>query len=239
MKINWDYIKFFALAILLAFVFWFSQERNQQRHLTALSVDFLDENLNFITLKTVNKLLIQNVSEVKSIGKEALDLNSIEQRLNAHPMIREADVFVTVDGILGANIKQRRPIARVVSKTSFYIDEEGKAMPLSKVRSARVPIITGTSINSKALLPLLLEIKKDEFMMQHVIGLEVTKKGMITMRFRVYDFKIHFGKPKNIKRKFLNLKAFYQKALKDKKLDSYSLVNLQLNTQVIGTKKAK
>jgi cell division protein FtsQ len=238
MKINRDYIKFGFLIVLIGFLFAFSSQRNAQRFLVSKEVIFLEDDNHFISYPTVNKLLIQNNVEVTSIAKEILDLNEMEGRLNNNPMISKAEVFVTVDGILGAKIKQRKPIARVAASSPFYIDEEGKEMPLSKEYAARVPLITGnTAIDYESLKPLLLNIRDDVFMKNHIVGIEIEPNGDLIFYLRVHDFKIEFGKPENIDKKFQNFKAFYQKTTKDNTLSTYSLVNLKLEHQVVGTKK--
>lgn len=238
MKINWDYIKFGFLIVLVMFLFAFSSQRNAQRNLIAKEVVFLEDDNHFITLSMVNKLLIQNQETVTGIAKEILDLKEMEHRLIKNPMISNAEVFVTVDGILGAKIKQRKPIARVTASTPFYIDENGKEMPLSEVYAARVPLITGKTISDyNKLKVLLLKIREDAFMQNHVVGIHIEPNDELTFYLRVYDFKIQFGKPENIEKKFQNFKAFYQKTTKDNTLSSYGLVNLKLDSQVVGTKK--
>lgn len=238
MKINWDAIKFGTLIVLVCFLFAFSSQRNEQRFLKSKEVVFLEDDNLFISYATVNKLLIQNNEEPTSIAKEILDLNAMEQRLNNNLMVSKAEVFVTVDGILGAKIKQRKPIARVAALTPFYIDEEGLEMPLSEEYAARVPIITGnTTINYKSLKPLLLKIKENHFLKNHVVGIHIEQNNNLIFYLRVHDLKIEFGKPENIDKKFQNFKAFYQKTLKDSTISEYSLVNLKMDNQVVGTKK--
>jgi len=53
----------------------------------------------------------------------------------------------------------------------------------------------------------------------------------------VSDFSVHLGSLNLLDKKINNLKAFYLKAIKDKTLDSYSVVNLKFDKQVICTKK--
>lgn len=186
----------------------------------------------------VNKLLIQNNGKVTNIGKETLDLNEMEQRLNNNPMISKAEVYVTIDGVLGAKVKQRKPIARVNAAIPFYIDEDGKKMPLSNEHAARVPLISGIAIKDYShLKELLLKIKADSFMKNHVVGIQIENKEELILHLRVYDFKILFGKAENIDKKFQNFKAFYQKTIIDSTLYAYSLVNLKLDSQVVATKK--
>ncbi|QNJ96931.1 cell division protein FtsQ/DivIB [Constantimarinum furrinae] len=238
MKINWRLIKFVILIGLIGFLFSFSKQRNNNRNLKKISIEFLDDNDPFITLDAVNKLLIQNNDSVTSIGKETLVLNEMEHRLLKNPMIRDAEVFVTVDGVLGAKIEQRKPIARVSASPDYYLDDEGKKMPLSTVYTARVPLITGKSdTNFTEVTPILLKINEDDFMKKSVVGLHLGNNGKVELRIRKHDFKVILGTAEAIEKKFQNFKAFYKKAKSDKILAEYGVVNLEFGDQVVATKK--
>jgi cell division protein FtsQ len=238
MKINWGIIKYLVITSLIVFMFGFSKQRNEVRKITKIDIEFKDENRLFITENTVNKLLIQNKDSVTTIGKETLDLNKMEKRLLENPMIKNADVYVTVDGVLGAKVVQRNPIARIEGNPSFYLDEDGKNMPLSKVHSARVPIITGISVNQYAeVTELVKKITNDEFMKEYIVGLDVTTEGDVFLRIRKNEFKVLFGKSIDIENKFQKFKAFYKLTKKDSLLDNYSLINLKFKDQVVATKR--
>ena len=238
MKRSIEIIKFIILLGIIAFLFSFTKKRNDARKLTKLDVEFVDENSPFITFNTVNKLLIQNQAKVTSIGKETLVLKKMEQRLQENPMVRDAQVYVSVNGTLGAKIEQRKPIGRVSASPDYYLDADGKMMPLSGVYSARVPLITGISKNNfTEVTQLLLKINDDEFMKQSVVGLNRKMNGEIELELRKTNFKVLFGKPENIEKKFQNFKAFYKKTKQDSTLYGYNMVNLKFESQVIATKK--
>ena len=238
MKRSVEIIKFIILLGIMAFLFSFTKKRNDARKIKKVDVEFVDENSPFITYNTVNKLLIQNQDKVTSIGKETLVLKKMEQRLQENPMVRDAQVYVSVDGTLGAKIEQRKPIGRVSASPDYYLDADGKKMPLSDVYSARVPIITGTSKNNfNEVTQLLLKINDDEFMKQSVVGLNRKMNGEIELELRKMNFKVLFGKPDNIEKKFQNFKAFYKKTKQDSTLYGYNMVNLKFESQVIATKK--
>jgi cell division protein FtsQ len=238
MKANFGFIKLTLALVMVGLLYGFTNQRNEVRKLKSVHVEFTDENSPFITLSAVNKLLIQNNDSVTSIAKETLVLKEMESRLLKHPMVRDAQVFVTVNGELRAKIEQRMPIGRVAGSPHYYVDEDGDKMPLSKVYAARVPLITGTSKNNfTELTPLLLKLRKDEFMNQSVVGMHQNRDGTVELRMRKMDFKVHFGKVKDIDKKFQNYKAFYKKAKKDKTLTAYNLVNLQFGNQVVAIKK--
>lgn len=240
MKGIFDIFKLLIVLGMAGLLYGFSAQRNGGRKITNLQVEFTDENSPFITLSTVNKLLIQNTDTLTSITKETLVLKEMETRLLQNPMVSDAQVFVTVDGTLGAMIKQRNPIARVAGSPNYYVDEDGKTMPLSSVYAARVPLITGTSKNNfTELTPLLLKLRDDEFMRQSVVGLHKYRDGTVELRMRKHDFKVFFGKVKDIDKKIQNYKAFYQKTKRDKTLTGYELVNLQFGNQVVATKKIR
>ena len=237
MKINWGIIKLLFVLVLTGLLFGFAIKRNEERKISNIDIKFIDDNNPFITLATVNKLLIQNSDSVTSIPKETLVLKEMEGRLLENPMVRNAQVFVTIDGGLGAHIEQRNPIARVVGSSHFYIDEDGKKMPLSKVHSARVPLISGSSDSDfTELTPLLLKLKEDVFMQQIVAGIHQAKNKTVTLILRKEAFKVQFGTLKHIDKKIQNFKAFYQKAKKDNRLTTYNLVDLQFGSQVVATK---
>ncbi|NNC60996.1 MAG: hypothetical protein HKO11_01580, partial [Eudoraea sp.] len=186
----------------------------------------------------VNKLLIQNYGSVLKLGKEKLVLNTIEKVIETHDMVKSAQVYLTIDDKLTSKIFQRQPIGRVEGIKTFYLDEEGKSMPLSRLHSARVPIITG-EITGKSLddvFEILKYINQDDFLRKNVIGIHVESEERYQLKFRVEDFIVDLGNVEDLEKKFKNFKAFYAKALKDKSLRDYAVVNLEFDNQVVCTK---
>lgn len=231
-------LKLVLLSFLLVFLFAFTSKRNGQRFLFDTPVKFVNPEQPLITEQTVNKLLIQNKGSFKNIQKESLDLNRLEAVLNANAYVRKANVYVSVNGDVGVEIMQKTPLARVQNASSFYIDEEGKKMPTSPNFSVRVPLVTGkvTKDNLSEVFKLLKNIKNDVFFEKQIEGV-IVNKNKFTLLTREFDFIIDFGTVENCTMKMKNFKAFYKKALKDKTLDKYSKVNLQIASQVVCTKK--
>ena len=238
-KINYNYIKVIGLVVLVGFLFAFSNQRNKVRKVSEPDITFLGENKLFITETNVSKLLILNQEPVSEQPKDIIDLNELEIALNSNPMIKQAEVFMSVNGRLSAEIEQKRPIARVNTNASYYIDDEGGFMPLSHNYAARVPLVTGNIKKNK--LETVFQFAKfadgDDFLKKHVIEIRQNDDETIDFKIRKSDFKVHVGTLKNLEKKINNFKAFYQKALKDQILDHYSVVNLKFDKQVICTKK--
>ena len=238
MKINYNYIKAFLLLALVIFLFGFAGNRNEARLLKDVKVKFTDYDNLYLTEEAVNKLLIVNNVTVTSVNKETLDLNRVETILNAHEMIENAEVFLTLDGTLKTTISQRRPIGRILGDETFYIDRLGNKMPLSSYYSARVPVLTGVGNDYIAeVYPILDHVRNDLFLQEHIIGIKRLRGGLYELEVRKMDFVVFLGKVQHLETKFNNFKAFYKKAHKDTLLNTYKMVDLQFGNQVVCTKK--
>ena len=161
LRINWNFIKALILVALLVFLYGFSHHKNSEKKVRAIDVEFEEGNNLFMNYEMVNKLLIQNGKTVKNQAKSVIDLHKLEAHVLAHPMVEDASIFLTVDGLLKSKIKQRTPIARVITDNeSYYVDKQGKTMPLSANYSARVMLISGNvnKENSKEIHLLVIYI---------------------------------------------------------------------------------
>ena len=239
MRIKYNDIKIIGLILLVGFLFAFSNQRNSVRKVDLKAPVFIGENKLFITDQTVSKLLIQNQRPLTEQPKDIIDLNELEVALNSNSMIKKAEVFMSVEGELYTEIEQKRPIARVSSNASYYIDDDGSYMPLSSNYTARVPLVTG-NVNKNSLetvYEFASAVDQDEFLKKHVIEIRQNDDNTIDFRIRKSDFTGHLGTLKKLDKKINNFKAFYQKAFKDKILETYTRVDLKFDKQVICTKK--
>ena len=232
-------IRLVLMFALVIFLYSFTGKRNLNRKLKNTEVIIVNNEPLFIADEMVNKLLIENKSDIKTIAKVEVDLNKLEKSINKNKMIEKSDVFVSIDGTLRAIVKQKTPVARVVNDSgSFYIDYEGITMPLSELNSARVPLVLGeiTDKNRKKLSEILKMIYDDEFLKKNIIGVQVLPQDELLMKNRNYDFDILFGKPINVEKKFNNYKAFFQKEVTDSVVRKYKKINLKFTQQVVCIK---
>ena len=238
-RFNWITIRLVLMFGLVIVLFSFTSNRNENRKLTKTKVVFVGENPSFLKQETVNKLLIENNADASAIRKDKLDLNKLEKAVSSDPMVEESEVFVTIDGVLKAVVKQKTPIVRVFDgKRSFYIDYKGNTMPLSANFTARVPLVLGVirKQNSEALAELFRKIYDDEFLKKNIIAIQIMPSGSLKMLNRNFDYQIDFGGAKNVDAKFQNYKAFFQKAVVDSSLYKYRKIDLRFTQQVICTK---
>jgi len=239
LRANYKYIKILVLLVLVVFLFAFSSVRNSSRKVSEPEIKFLGEDNLFITRENVSKLLIQNQQSVSNKPKEIIDLNGLEKALTSNLMIKEAQVFIDVDGKITAEIEQKKPIARVSTNASYYVDDTGSYMPLSTNYTARVPLITGTVYKNDLanVFTIANKVQQDDFLKKHVIEIHQNEDKSINLKFRLHDFTIQLGPLESLDKKINNLKAFYQRGMKDQAFKNYSVVNLKFDNQVICTKK--
>jgi cell division protein FtsQ len=235
----WINVRLVLIFGLVLFLYAFTSNRNSHRKLIKSEVVFVGDNNNFVKQETVNKLLIENKSDVKTIEKLEVDLDRLEKSINEQEMVQKSEVFLSVDGVLKAMVVQKTPVARVFNTNgSFYIDYEGNKMALSDNFTARVPLISGeiTAKNKSKLSELLKMIYDDEFLKKNIIGIQILPNDDLIMTNRNFNYQIEFGKTVNIEKKFKNYKAFFQKAVLDSTLTKYKKINLRFTQQVVCTK---
>ncbi|PCJ97364.1 MAG: hypothetical protein COA50_04940 [Flavobacteriaceae bacterium] len=238
MKFNLRIFKMIMLLLIVAGLYVFSGKRSNSKIVSGLKVEFSGSENLYLTHESVDKLLIQNYGSLKNLAKEDLALNTIEMVIETNEMVKSAQVYLTIDGRLTSEIVQRRPIGRVEGITKFYVDDEGKRMPLSKYHSARVPIITGevTGKSLEDVFAILKYINSDDFLHKNVIGMHVVDNDKYQLKFRMENFTVNLGSVDGLEAKFNNFKAFYAKANKDETLGKYNMVSLEFNNQVVCTK---
>jgi cell division protein FtsQ len=227
-----------TLLAVIAGLYAFSNERSEAKKVNGIAIEFVGDQNLYITQGAVNKLLIQKFGSLENVAKEKLALNTIEKAIEANKMVKNAQVFLSVNGELASKIVQRKPIGRVEADSKFYLDEDGKRMPLSSSHSARVPIITGkiTGDSLEDAYEILNYINADDFLRKNVIGIHVEAVGRYQLRFRTEQFTVNLGGVENLDEKFNKFKAFYAKADRDDTLENYDIVSLEFNNQVVCTK---
>src|SRR5690606_4694946 len=238
MFLNWNLLKLSFLSVSMIGLYGFAEYRSKQRKVENVTVKFVGEDNLYLSEDAVNKLLIQKFGPLLNRTKEQLVLNTMEEVILSNDMVKNAQVYLTVNGDLVSKIVQRKPIGRIEGASKYYLDDQGKNMPLSILHSARVPIITG-KISGETLedaYQILNYINADDFLRKNVIGIHILEVGDYQLRFRMENFVVNLGGVENLNEKFKNFMAFYVKASKDNTLEEYAVVSLEFNNQVVCTK---
>ena len=108
-----------------------------------IHVDVSEGNY-FVDALDIESLVFSKGYQLKKEPIKNIDLRWLETLFDAMPSVKKSEVYYSLNGNLFVDIEQRTPIARVFSKNgSFYLDEEGNIMPLSKRFTAKVPVVNG------------------------------------------------------------------------------------------------
>lgn len=239
MKSKWHILRVFLLLVLAGFLFSFSNKRNQERKLTDVLVLFTNPKQPFIPMQTIQGLLTNNADTLDSYIRD-IKIKELENKILEHPMVANAEVFMSIDGVLGAEVTQRTPVGRCINKNEVvYIDELGEFMPLSSNHSARVPLVYGItdSVSRTDIMPLLLAIREDEYMKQSVVSVMHNKSDDIRLELRQKNLDVILGNPENLEYKFRKLKGFIKYTKDNNTIEEYKMIDLKFNNQVVATKR--
>lgn len=230
------YIGLILFLVGVIFLFAFAQNRYESHRVNKVSIDFSGNEKHFLNDEMVNKLLIQNEGNPLNQLNSSINLHLIEERVRKNEMVENADAFLNPDGHLHIKIKQRLPVARIITATkSYYLDDRGLPMPLSSNFTERVPLVTGIyNVGmEKELFQLVDAFRKDDFFNKQIIGINRQINGDFQLNTRIGDYVIVFGKVDDIEEKMKKLKVFYKKMWNDEKLKKYNTLNLKYKNQVV------
>ncbi len=237
---NWKlYIITILMIALLGFLYGFAQHKSNEEKITKISVNFPEKHPDFISAETVNKLLIQSDAGLLNKPKSLINLHQIEERVRMDQMIEQAQLYMTLDGVLQADVIERVPVARVQKgEIAYYIDRQGARMPLSFNYAARVPLVTGAidEKKEKEVFQLILKINKDPLYKKQIIGYHIKENGDYLLSTRIGRHKILLGKMDHLDDKLKKLKIFYKKKWNSEQMKIYKLINLKYKHQVVCSK---
>jgi len=216
-------------------------EYNGENKCKSLQVEALgDEDSHYVGEKQV--IAILQKAGIAPTGKAMSDVDAgkIESVLEANSLIKQAECYKTVDGVLKIKVEQRTPLLRVIAnKGEYYVDTEGKKMPVPPNFSAYLPVATGYIENDFAqneLYHFALFLKKNKFWDSQIEQIYVAPNRDIELTPRVGNHQIVLGKIENYEENLNKLKLFYDKGLNKVGWNKYSKINLKYKNQIVCTR---
>ncbi|MBD8490210.1 cell division protein [Echinicola sp. CAU 1574] len=247
LKIKQSFV-FTALLLVLVVFIGFVEKKGAERSYHSLSVKVKGiSDVYFVEEDEISSMLLKEFPSL-SDGKrlENIDLRKLEEKVEGHPFVKNAEVYTDLKGDVMVTVDQYRPIARISRPLAAdgYISSEGFILPTSAHYTSRVLIINGALADEllaakdltsdyQGLLDLIYFIDKSDFWSAQIASLEVDRKGNITMHQQVGRQEIEFGKPEDIASKFEKLSLFYKEIIPQKGWDAYTRVNVKFKDQII------
>jgi cell division protein FtsQ len=227
----------------------FASSRQNEKICEKVSINIDNEYNNyFIGDKEVRDLLTrEGERKLEGLYNQDIDLKNLEKRIEANKFVKDAEVYRGLDGNVHVQVKQTRPIARIIrtDQQDVYIDAEGNILPLSDRYTARViPITKSALIKSSdkgffqdsighSYLSLLQFIENDQFWKAQLAQMHIDGRGEISFLPQVGEHTIEFGKPVRVEQKFRKLMIFYKNVLPTMGWEKYKRVNIEFEDQII------
>lgn len=252
------------IVVYIAIAMSFVKERRNKILCHDIKVSILDSLHNgFITVNDIQDFMHETDMNVIGTPVSTINTKNIEEQLKRYSSVKNAEVYVTLNGDIRVEIDQRNPIVRIINKRgqSYYIDQEGTVMPLSSKYSSHVLVANGNIIEhfevdrtrdifcdtdkdnweKNRLICDLYELSQfiyqNEFWKAQIEQIYVNREGEFELIPRVGAHIIFFGTIDNYEQKFRNLKAFYLQGLNNVGWNKYEEINLKFDNQVICTKR--
>ncbi|MBK8887801.1 MAG: hypothetical protein IPN46_15175 [Saprospiraceae bacterium] len=228
------------------------RKSNAEVKTLVVEIEKINDGEQLISEKEIKQIL--QLAAGKTITKaniKTLNLRKLEAKLNKDKRIQRADLYFDSKNRLHAHIIQKKPIMRVIEEEGgeYYLDENGKQVPVTRGSAVRVPLVTGirdtfSLVNTKSDRPSKLKqvfdimkyVAKDPFLTALIeqAYVEHDSIGDIVLIPKLGREKLIFGDASDIQAKFDNLKIFYRDGMPKLGWSRYKSLNLKYSHQVRG-----
>ena len=236
------------MSIITLTLISFSSKKQKERKCDNISIDVEKEYQKyFIDREDVLSIMTEDKRKIiKGLSKEAVNIKHLESLIKENKFVDDARVSIDHIGNIEVKVTQNTPVARIFTKKrSFYIDQNGNELPLSRKYTARVPVIVSeyknvdkkidffASKEGETYLFLLNYIRKDDFWVKQISEVDINKFGEIDFLMQVGKQKIEFGRPDGIDNKFFRLNVLVKKVLPSVGWNKYERVSLKYKGQIV------
>ena len=217
----------------------------------------------FVSVEEVKSLIFQSGDSLKSQKMSKINLENVKNKILENPFIKKVKIYSTIDGEVKISVTQKKPLMRVFTAKgqSFYLDEDGFAMPISDKNTARVIIATGKitpdsisqsfidekdtlkqrEVLKKSNLTMLYQLAKiidtSAFWKAQISQVNINDRGEMELLPLLGNHVILLGTNENLVEKFEKLFLFYKKELSNFGLSKYKEINIKFKDQLICSKK--
>ena len=206
-------------------------------------------NNRFVTRSEVRSLVETSGLEIRGYPLSQINTRNLEYLLEENPYIGNAEVSKDVSGRLEVKVEQRQALVRILPNDSrgYYIDTEGKMLPLSDhftplimLATGKLPVSMKAASSEKHLSELYqfcTYLVDHEFWSDQLVQIYVNSAGEYELIPRVGAHHILLGSMDQWEKKLRNLELLYEQGLSRYGWNTYQTINLKYTNQVICTKR--
>jgi cell division protein FtsQ len=221
----------------------FSQYKAKVLRYKDLKISISDDtHLHFLKPEEVREGVMRVYPMLDSLRINEINIALLEESLDNHPSILKAEVYSTLLGDVEIEVKQKKPIARIINTgSSYYLTESGDSMGLSPNFSAKVPLVNGklTAENRQLVYDFLQKTQADEYFKGAISGIHIGEENKWTVYPHMGRHKVFFGAYTAMDQKLYKLKTFYQSLQTEEDINEIKSINLQYTNQVVCQKHKK
>ena len=240
------------IGLLFAILFSWKQQSLQELKAFEVKVDALTGD-PFLNEEEV-RLLVESKLDTL-VGRKGLQISlaEIERLIEEQVVVKNAEVYLGVNGVLTVDLQLKRMLVRVKPKATvgYYLDTEGQQMPWVTSYTPRVLTVTGDVDHyQKKALPLLdlaerrhkfnqdlykfsAWVVADDFWKRQLVQVEINSNGDAELVTLIGDQRIIFGALTEASKKLEKLQLFYSEVITKVGWNKYEEINLKFEKQIV------
>ena len=245
-----------AIVACIGLLVILNKESNRRHNLLTcqgLKVQVLDSARGtFVTAADVKEYILSEIGPWNGKRADSILLWKIEEMLAGKAAILGSEAYMSTDGILHVDVRQRTPVARFHSSTSsFYADASGFIFPIRKKYTGRIPIVDGdfpftedkdfkgeiTDKKGRAwmngIIGMLDYIQNSKTWKGAIVQITSSKDGSLVLVPAQGEEKFIFGFPEKWEEKFKRIEKYYKYIASREEGKKYSTVNVRYKGQII------
>lgn len=189
----------------------------------------------------------KGLAGIKGQPVKGIDLKTMEEKLEQHPWIRNAELYFDNQRKLQVRVEEEMPIARVFTAegSSFYIDSSLRRLPLNDRYTPRLPVFTGFPTDRKqwkgkdsvlmaGVKTMALYLHTDSFWLAQVEQVDINERREFELWPKVGEHVVVFGDAGQAADKFHRLMLFYQQVLANRGWNAYQRIDLRFDGQIVA-----
>jgi cell division protein FtsQ len=238
-----------GIAIWFIVIMGFVSGRSEEVLCNRLDVILQDTvNNRFVTPGEIRALVISAEPQLQGYPLSQLNSRELESYLEKNRFIRNAEVSKDIAGRLEIRVEQRVPLVRILpeGEEGYYLDEEGKVLPLSPYFTPHILLVSGYLPGPEAaekedmlseICQFCTYLSGHEFWKNQIVQIYVNRQGEYELIPRVGAHHILLGSMEQWQQKLRNLELLYNQGFSKYGWNTYGTINLKYENQVICTKR--
>lgn len=247
------------LVVGTLFLLSFADQKHHVNRYQSFSISILNASDDaLINEKEIRDMVTERFGKIEGAMISLINLNELETSVWNNPYVATCEVYQTISGDLVMIATVRSPLVKVMNDSGqqYYIDQTGYMVPVTFSHPSHVPIASGNisdryvmigqserpistlpdSSVLRQIYPVALGICQDDFLKSFIDQIYINDEKEMELVPKMGNQQILFGSSENARQKLENLKAFYMKIMNKMDWNTYKIINIKYNNQVVCSK---